>query len=95
VSIEALYPSRRHPQHSNPLFRREYRRERVIPVLALGFCVLSMGAWWILPSESFAEARVSTPQTTSMLPASDHHFRVIPLYNIPPEQRGGSFANQS
>ncbi len=24
-----------------------------------------------------------------------HHIRVIPLYNIPPEQRGGVFADQN
>ncbi len=96
MSIEALYPSRRHPQHDNPLLRREHRRQRVIVALALGVCVISMAALRISPNEAAAEARMPGVQKPVIVTAPvHHHIRVIPLYNIPPEQRGDVFADQN
>jgi hypothetical protein len=92
MSIEALYPSRRYPQRDNPLLRRERRRQRVIAALAIGLCVISMAALRIVPNEAAAEARLPVVQKIATAIAPAHHIRVIPLYNIPPEQRGGMFA---
>ena len=95
MSIEALYPSRRHPQRDNPLLRRERRRQCVIVALALGFCVISMAALRISPNEAVAEGRMPLVQKTVVVAAPvHHHIRVIPLY-IPPEQRGGVFADEN
>jgi hypothetical protein len=96
MSIEALYPSRRHPQNNNPLLRREHRRQRVIAALALGFCVVSMAALRISPNEAAAEARLPIAPKIAIVAVPAHrHIRVIPLDNIPPEQRGGVFADQN
>ncbi len=96
MSIEALYPSRRHPQHDNPLLRRERRQQHVIAALALGFCVISMAALRISPNEAVAEARMPVVEKTVVVETPvHHHIRVIPLYNIPPEQRGGVFADEN
>ena len=92
MSIEALYPSRRYPQRDNPLLRRERRRQHVIAALAVGLCVISMAALRIVPNEAAAEARLPVVQKIATAAAPAHHIRVIPLYNIPPEQRGGMFA---
>jgi hypothetical protein len=96
MSIEALYPSRRHPQHNNPLLRREQRRQRVIAGMALGFCLVAMAALRISPNEAAAEARLPLAQKAAVVAAPAHpHIRVIPLYDIPPEQRGAMFAVQN
>jgi hypothetical protein len=96
MSIEALYPSRRYPQRGNPLLRRERRRQRVIVGLALGFCLISMAALRISPNEAAAESRLAPEHKAAVVIApARHHIRVIPLYNIPPEQRGGVFADQN
>lgn len=96
MSIEALYPSRRYPQRDNPLLRRERRRQRVIAGMALGFCMISMAALRISPNEAAAEARTPMVQKVAIVTMpSHHHIRVIPIYNIPPEQRGGVFSGQN
>jgi hypothetical protein len=92
MSIEALYPSRRYPQRDNPLLRRERRRQRVIVALAVGACLISMAALRIVPNEAAAEARLPVTQKVATAAVPARHIRVIPLYNIPPEQRGGMFA---
>ncbi len=96
MSIEALYPSRRHPQHDNPVLRRERGSSAVIAALALGFCLISMAALRISPNEAVAEARMPIVQKTVVVEAPvHHHIRVIPLYNIPPEQRAGVFVDEN
>jgi hypothetical protein len=92
MSIEALYPSRRYPQRDNPLLRRERRRQRVIVALAVGASLISMAALRIVPNEAAAEARLPVTQKVATAAVPARHIRVIPLYNIPPEQRGGMFA---
>jgi hypothetical protein len=92
MSIEALYPSRRYPQRDNPLLRRERRRQRVIVALAVGASLISMAALRIVPNEAAAEARLPITQKVATAATPARHIRVIPLYNIPPEQRGGMFA---
>jgi hypothetical protein len=96
MSIEALYPSRRHAQRDNPLFRRDRRRQGVIVTLALCFFAVSMAALRISPNEAAAEARLpAVTNTVVAAPPAHRHIRVIPLYNIPPEQAGGIFAYQN
>jgi hypothetical protein len=92
MSIEALYPSRRYPQRDNPLLRRERRRQRVIVALAVGASLISMAALRIVPNEAAAEARLPVTQKIATATAPERHIRVIQLYNIPPERRGGMFA---
>jgi hypothetical protein len=55
-----------------------------------------MAALRISPNEAVAEARRPVVQKTVVVEAPvHHHIRVIPLYNIPPEQRGGVFADEN
>ncbi len=94
MAIEALYPSRRHPNRNNPLLWRERRRSRLMVVLAAAFCVLALAVFRISPNEAAAQGRSMTPPrmaTAASKPAP--HIRVIPLYKIPPEQ-GSLFAYQ-
>jgi hypothetical protein len=95
MAIEALYPSRRYPQRNNPLFRRERRRHRWIVATALVFCVLSMAVFRMTPTEASAAARPGSRAHIAALTAKPaRHVRVIPLYNIPPEQANGLMAYQ-
>jgi hypothetical protein len=94
MSIEALYPSRRYVQRNNPLLRREQRRHRLIVAAALGFCLLVVGVFRIFPDDASAAGRTQNPTHVAIVRAV-HHIRVIPLYNIPPEQAGGAPSYQN
>ncbi len=96
MAIEALYPSRRHPQRNNPLFRRERRRRRLIVILALGFCIIAMGVFRISPDEAAAAARPPAVHRLALAASKlARRIRVIPLYVIPPEQMGAIFSYQN
>ena len=93
MAIQALYPSRRYPQRDNPLLRRERRRQRLIFAAALAFSAVTMAAFKIVPNDASAESR---PHMARLIqPQSHRHIRVIPLYQIPPEQADGIFSSQN
>jgi hypothetical protein len=96
MTIEALYPSRRHPQRNNPLLRRERRRQRLIVAAALAFSAVGAVALRLTPNEASAESRPEiAPRAALVTPHPHHHIRMIPLYHVPPEQAGGILAYQN
>ena len=92
MAIEAPYPSRCYPQPDNPLLRRERRRQWLIAASALVVLAASMSALKIVPNDAAAESRSRIAQPATQ---PHRHIRVIPLYNIPPEQADGIFSSQN
>lgn len=87
MAIEALYPSRRQSQRSNPLFARERRLHRIGLIVGVGTCVIGfLGVRSGLSGTAEAMGLDNSAIHNSLaLPTSGNHVRVIPLFKIPAE----------